>query len=235
MAAILLAVVGSLWTTLACAYQEMSVDDGGDITGRVVYDGPPPVAAHLPVHKNRDFCGDSAPDDGLVVGPRRGLRFVVVRLDGIRAGKPRSTARSVLDNVGCAFVPHVQTMTVGQTLSLRNSDPILHNAHARVDGFKTLFNLGLPHWADKTVRFTQPGRVVVDCDVLHTWMRAYIVVTEHPYVDVTDVNGRFSLTRVPAGDYTLRFWHERLGEQLRRVAVGVRGSTWMRVAYTVSH
>jgi hypothetical protein len=47
--------------------------------------------------------------------------------------------------------------------------------------------------------------------VLQTRMRAYIIVSEHPYATVTDAEGRFLLDQVPPGQYTLRLWHERLG------------------------
>ena len=220
-----------LLAPLADAYQEIRVENGGSIAGRVLYDGPPRTPGRLPVRKNRDFCGESVADERLLVGPDRGLRNVVVRLDGIRAGKPRETTPAVLDNVACAFVPRVQVVAVGQTLHLRNSDAILHNVHARRNGFTTIFNLGLPHWSEKTYRFTQPGRVIVDCDVLHTWMRAYVVVTDHPYAAVTGDDGRFRLTHIPAGDYTVRFWHEHLGERTRRVTVHPGHKTRIRLRY----
>ena len=228
---IILSFVSLLFAPLAGAYREIRVENGGSIAGRVIYDGPPPAAAQLQVRKNRGFCGESAADERLLVGPNRGLRNVAVWLDGIDAGKPRETAPAVLDNVACAFVPHVQVVTVGQTLRLRNSDAILHNVHARRNGFTTIFNLGLPHWSEKTHRFTQPGRVVVDCDVLHTWMRAYVIVTAHPYGVVTDSDGRFRLTHVPAGAYTIRFWHEHLGERTRRVTVRPGRGTRVRLRY----
>lgn len=220
-----------LLAPLADAYQEIRVENGGSLAGRVLYDGPPRTAARLPVRKNRAVCGESVADERLLVGPGRGLRNVVVRLDGIDAGKPRETTPAGLDNVACAFVPRVQVVAVGQTLRLRNSDAILHNVHARRNGFTTIFNLGLPHWSEKTYRFTQPGRVVVDCDVLHTWMRAYVVVTAHPYAAVTSSDGRFRLTHIPAGEYTVRFWHEHLGERTRRVTVQPSRATSVRIRY----
>ncbi len=220
-----------LFALPAGAYQEIRVENGGNIAGRVIYDGPPRAAARLPVRKNRNFCGESAADERLIVGPNRGLRNVAVWLDGINAGKPPETAPAVLDNVACAFVPRVQVVTVGQMLRLRNSDAILHNVHARRNGFTTIFNMGLPHWSEKTHRFTQPGRVVVDCDVLHTWMRAYVIVTAHPYAVVTGSDGRFRLTHVPAGAYTIRFWHEHLGERTRRVTVHPDRKTRIRLRY----
>ena len=220
-------------TLPALAYHEISVERGGAIAGRVVFDGEAPQPSFLPVHKNRAVCGECAPNESLLVGPDGGVKNVVVVLNGIAAGKSPSTTPAVLDNKDCAFVPRVQTLTVGQALELRNSDPILHDAHARVNGYKTLFNLGLPEWSRKTYHFEQPGRVLIDCDVLHTWMRAYVVVTEHPYTAVTDSAGSFSLQEVPPGTYTIRVWHEQLGEQTTQVAVQADRTATLQLSYTL--
>jgi hypothetical protein len=184
------------------------------------------------VYKNRDVCGDHVPDESLQVGSTGQVKNVAVVLDGILAGKAAAPTLARLDNRNCAFVPRVQTLTLGQTLELRNSDPILHDAHARLNFAETLFNLGLPVWRRVQSKLSHPGLVVVDCNVLHTWMRAYIMVTEHPYATVTDAAGRFTLDQVPAGQYTLRLWHERLGRLEAAVSVAAGKETWMTLVYT---
>jgi Carboxypeptidase regulatory-like domain len=69
-------------------------------------------------------------------------------------------------------------------------------------------------------------RLVVDsaghlnCNVRHTWMHAYVFVTDDPYHSVTDGDGHFVLTDVPPGTYTIAVWHERLGSRERQVTVG---------------
>ena len=214
------------------AYREITVEDGGSISGHVLFDGQAPPQATLPVHKNRAVCGESVPDESLLVDAYGGLKNVVVVLDGIHAGKGNPAFPGLLDNKNCAFVPRVQTIAVGQTLALRNSDFILHNVHARRNGHKTIFNLGLPYWSEKTYRFMQPGHVLIDCDVLHTWMRAHIIVTDHPYTAVTDATGRFAISHIPVGEYGLRLWHERLGEQTQPVSVRAAQETRVRLTYT---
>ncbi len=54
---------------------------------------------------------------------------------------------------------------------------------------------------------------------MHGGMRGWIVVTDTPYSVVTDAAGHFQLTGVPWGTYTLKFWHETLGEMLRKVPI----------------
>ena len=213
------------------AYQEITVEDSGSISGQILFDGQTPLPTALPVHKNRAVCGESVPDESLLIDANGGLKNVVVILDGVHAGKSHPALPALLDNKNCAFVPRVQTIAVGQPLALRNSDFILHNVHARRNGYETIFNLGLPYWSEKTYRFTQPGHVLVDCDVLHTWMRAHIIVTDHPYSAVTDAPGRFDISHIPPGEYSLRLWHERLGEQTHPVSVHKAQETRVRLPY----
>ena len=56
------------------------------------------------------------------------------------------------------------------------------------------------------------------CDV-HGWMNGWLVVTESPYVAVTNNSGAFKLTDVPAGSYTVEVWHETLGKSSQKVTV----------------
>ena len=72
--------------------------------------------------------------------------------------------------------------------------------------------------------------VVVRCDV-HPWMRAYLGVLDHPYFAVTPSDGSFRLGDVPAGDYTLAVWHERLGSQERKVSVRAQQVTTAEIRF----
>jgi hypothetical protein len=65
----------------------------------------------------------------------------------------------------------------------------------------------------------EPEVVKVSCD-LHGWMEAYIVVTPHSYFAMTKKNGTFEIKDVPPGKYTLKMWHESLGEESRKIQVG---------------
>jgi hypothetical protein len=192
---------------------------GGTVTGTVRLLGPTPVRAPLPVFKHREVCGDSVVDDRLVVGPGSGVRWAVVTIEGVRGGRPpQRDAEIVLDNVGCRFVPHVQVAEVGQWLELRNSDPVLHNADARL-GQETLFNVALT--PDRRVRkpLGRAGLIAITCDVRHTWMSAFVAVADHPYHTVTDAYGTYEINGVPPGRYQLRVWHEELGTDEQWIVV----------------
>jgi len=91
-----------------------------------------------------------------------------------------------------------------------------NDAHAWL-GSETLFNVGRPTWRQVKKHLTRPGIITIECDVLHTWMSAYIVVTSTPCFAVTDARGEFVIEGVPAGTYEIEVWHEKLGRQSRAV------------------
>jgi hypothetical protein len=183
----------------------------GSVTGAVRLAGPVSARPPLEVFKHHEVCGDGVPDDRLVIGPGSGVRYAIVTIDGVRGGKKAERDLThVLDNRTCRFEPHVLVAEVGQWLEIRNSDPILHNADARL-GQETLFNVALPPGRQVRKPLARPGLIALTCDVRHTWMSAFVAVTEHPYHTVTDAYGDYEIRDLPPGDYTLRVWHEVLG------------------------
>jgi hypothetical protein len=100
----------------------------------------------------------------------------------------------------------------------------LHNSHFfLMEGAtkKNLVNMALPK-KDQVIENTKilrkDGLVSVQCDA-HDFMQGYIWVLPNPYGAVTGDNGDFKLTDVPAGKYTLKVWHEGLGEKTIPVTV----------------
>jgi len=203
----------------AAAYREMEVTNGGRIVGSVRVAGAVTALPPQPVFKEKEYCDATVTDERLVVGEAGGLEGGVVHLVGIEAGKPVPRTEPVrLDNRKCAFVPHVAAGSVGQTLEMHNEDPFLHDAHALL-GTETLFNLAIPKGRTVKHVLTVPGIAHVNCNVRHTWMHAYLFVTDDPYHAVSDRTGRFALDDVPPGTYTIAVWHEMLGSQSRQVTV----------------
>lgn len=199
--------------------------------GQVTLEGPAPALAPVPVGKHRWFCGAERVPGSFRIGPGGAVADALVMLEG--AGLPRQAApgRARLDNRDCEFAPHVQVTAVGSELEVLTSDPILHTAHGYLDRRETLFHVALPVFLSRrVVRLERPGLVTIECDVGHTWMRAFIWVTATGFATVTDAGGRFRLAGVPPGRYALRVWHEVLGERALAVdvAAGVRTSVDVR-------
>lgn len=193
-------------------------DKTARVTGRVTVAGDVQHPKALKVFKNRDFCGSTVPNETFLTGRDGRLRNAVVIARPLEQAPTPQPSRIVLDNKQCAFVPHVQVAAVGSELVLKNSDPILHTVHARMDK-ETLFNVGLPRWREVTKTLERTGVIRIDCDVLHTWMGAVIVVTSTPFYSVTDENGYFALDGLPGGEYEIEVWHERLGTKRARLSL----------------
>jgi hypothetical protein len=220
IACLLLAVSAHALSRPAAVHpQETRQSEGtGRIVGRVRVEGRFEKPAPLKVYKNRNFCGAAVPNESFVVGPEGGLLNAAITIPGVREPAKAPLEGLVLDNKNCAFVPHVQVAPVGSDILLLNSDPILHDVHARM-GTETLFNVGLPTWRQVEKRLSRAGIVKLECDVLHTWMSAYIVVTSSPYFAVTDRRGEFVIDPVPDGNYEVHVWHEKLGSRSKRATV----------------
>jgi hypothetical protein len=213
--------------------EPMAPTNTGRIAGKVIAVGEFKQPKPLPVFKNRSFCGTAVANETLVVGNGGALRNAVITLHpAARAVRPEP-APLVLDNQKCAFTPHIQAAVVGSELLLKNSDPILHTVHARL-GKETLFNVGLPRWRQVTKRLDRAGVVRIDCDVLHTWMSAAIVVTDTPHFAVTDTHGRFVIESLPAGRYQANIWHEKLGLKTTPVTVTADHAVALDVFYAVT-
>ena len=211
---------------LALGYEEVAVANGGTIRGSVKMSDKVPKLPPLEIVKFREVC-QNVPNETLVVGPVQGVRYAVVTLEGIAKGKAvEREAVHELDNVKCRFVPHVLAANVGQFLLLKNTDSILHTAHAFFHDGQPQFNIGLYPGRVSRKPLVSPGIVKILCEV-HPWMNSYVVVTEHPYHAVTDLYGEYEIRDVPPGTYQLKVWHESLGVQEKRVEVKAAGVSQM--------
>ena len=198
-------------------YQSVNVPNGGTISGKVLFTGDwKPVA--IPVAKDQQVCGRSQQDPSLVLGGQGGVLNALVRITDIRKGKGMGGTQPVLDQKGCEYRPHMLAFPVGTTLEILNSDGILHNVHS-FSKKNTPFNKAQPKFRKKiTHTFTEAEIVSIKCDV-HSWMSGWLVISDHPYYDVTSEGGAFELANVPPGKYTVEVWHEKLGKQTKSVYV----------------
>ncbi|MGI0014649.1 MAG: carboxypeptidase regulatory-like domain-containing protein, partial [Nitrososphaera sp.] len=126
-------------------------------------------------------------------------------------------------------LPHSPTLKVPRLKRrglprIKNSDPILHTAHAYFPDGQPHFNVGLYPGKVSRKPLVSPGVVKIVCEV-HPWMSAYIVVTAHPYHAVTDVYGDYEIGDVPPGRYRLKVWHERLGIEEKEVEVKAKATS----------
>ncbi|MBI3995246.1 MAG: hypothetical protein HY349_04645, partial [Nitrospirae bacterium] len=214
---------------LSWAYEGGAVADGGSISGTVKLSGEAPAVKTPDINKDQDVCGKTKTSDALIVGGDKSVRYAVVRLTNVSKGKKLDiAAKSVLNQEKCSFIPHVVVVPVGGTLQIKNSDPITHNVHTfsiENDPVNKAQPKSLPLIEEK---FIANETIKTQCDI-HKWMGAWIVATDHPYVAVTDGNGKFSLTDVPPGNYKMEIWHETLAKVTLDVSVKAKADTAVSV------
>nr|WP_322975251.1 methylamine utilization protein [Aporhodopirellula aestuarii] len=206
---------------------------------RFVYDGTPPAVGNIDPNKDREFCGKhDIPNEKLVINPsNKGIKNVIVHVYTRSSGDdlPKTTPAAkthTLANDECRFEPHVVIAQAGDTLKITNPDPVGHNANLNFIK-NTAQNLMIPSGQEKEIALKEeePAPIPVDCNI-HPWMRAYVVVLEHPFADVSDEDGNIVIEGLPSGKeitFAVRFE----GGKLDEVKVGGKPTDWKRQRFEI--
>lgn len=220
-AALLAAVVAGL------SSQAIAADGYGDLTGRIVFDGDvpkllPTIKKSNPPAKLPACCAikDTA-NESLVINPKnKGIKNVFVYLKKVSKSDihpelaESKKAEVVFDQKECIFKPHAMVVRTDQQVVVKSDDNVPHNTHTY-----PVFNQGAnfivapnDRKGVKMPKFNmkEPLPMQVKCDI-HAWMQAYWLVIDHPYATVTDADGKFTIPKLPAGDYEFVVWQERVG------------------------
>jgi hypothetical protein len=193
------------------------------IAGKVVFKGDAPKPSLIKMGAD-PYCaathGDKIASQETLVNVDGTLRNVFVYVKrGIDGRYPAPKSPAVLDQHGCLYQPRVQGMQTGQPLLIRNSDETLHNVQCLAEK-NPAFNIGQPTSGFETRKTFALPEVMIrfKCDV-HSWMTAYLGVLDHPFFAVTGDSGTFTLDKLPAGEYVIEAWHEKLGAQQQTVTL----------------
>jgi hypothetical protein len=195
------------------------------VTGTVSFTGAAPANPAIDMSEE---AACKAKHTGTITDPQ-----VVVR-DGkvanvfvyVKGGLPANATYSppsetvVLDQEGCLYKPRMLGVMAGQTIDIKNSDPVLHNIKA-VPKVNRGFNISQPTAGMVSKRkFDRPEQMVpLECNV-HSWMHANVGVMPHPFFATTGENGTFRIEGLPPGTYEIEAWHEKLGPKTMTVTVG---------------
>ena len=241
-------IVGT--ATYAAPYQVADIADGGEVKGKLTFEGALPVDAieKITITKNPDVCDDKKTGyrEVVWVDVKDGaLRGAFVFIDKIAKGKkwakPKGGKYVVLQK-GCRFRPWAQVIQPGP-ITIRHSDPgsVLHNINTReMIGVekgrvvkRTMFNFGQPDPGD-IVKKLKPRRshfISLNCEA-HNFMFGFMMAPKHPYAVVVNEDGSYSLDNVPPGEYTVKAWHPRFGVQKTKIKVPAKGSVEANFAFS---
>lgn len=229
-------------------YAEVSVESGGSVTGKVMFEGALPDTAieRILITKNPDVCGEGEREVVWIDVKEGALRGVFVFLDKIEEGKawPQPEGgQYVVNQKGCRFAPWAQVVRPGLII-IRNSDPgVLHNINTReMIGVekgrvvkRTMFNFGQPDPGDIEQQLT-PRRspyISINCEA-HNFMFGFLMAPPHPYAVVVGEDGAFAIGDVPAGDYKLIAWHPTIGLQETAISVPAAGAVEANFSFSAA-
>jgi len=112
----------------------------------------------------------------------------------------------------------------GTKVTFINSDPIFHNVRS-VTKVNKKFNVAMPKKDQRETRvFTKPELFLQAKCSVHPWMGAYVAIMDHPYFNVTNEEGEFTLPSLPEGQYTIEAWHEVFGTLTQEITVTEKGA-----------
>lgn len=216
----------------------------GDLQGRFLYGGTSPERTKLTLNKDIEVCSKhQLRSERLIVNKKnRGIANVVIWLDIPRRAKTppihSSYAKSaktdvLLQNDKCRFTPHVCVLRTTQKLLIKNNDSIAHNTAAYLNRnipFNSVTAIGKTD--ERILRKSERAPAKISCSI-HSWMTGWIVVKDHPYVAVTDQDGRFKIPNLPVGEWTFQVWHE-VPEYITHASQGDRVAQWKKGRFKIT-
>jgi hypothetical protein len=68
----------------------------------------------------------------------------------------------------------------------------------------------------------------VECNI-HPWMSAYVMVFNHPYVGISDGDGKIKIEKLPAGvPLDFKIWHENQDKSIEEVTINGKKEKWVK-------
>lgn len=106
------------------------------------------------------------------------------------------------------FFPKHSVVLVGSTVTFSNDDMEVHNIYSKSQNNQ--FNLGaMAAGSSKSMKFSQPGPVVLRCN-LHRDMMGTLFVVPNGYYTHPDADGIYFFDQVKSQGYLLQVWHPQL-------------------------
>lgn len=193
----------------------------GAVSGTVTFTGTPPKMKPIDMSKEPSCAKQHATPvmtENAVTGAGNTLANVVIYVSAGETGGAAATETVRYDQKGCQYVPHVAVLEANQPLEIYNDDQTSHNIHPLATT-NAEWNKSQPPGAPPIkTSYAKPEFVPVKCNV-HPWMHGYFAVLATAHHVVSGADGKFTLTGLPPGKYTLTAWHEKFGTQTQEVTI----------------
>jgi plastocyanin len=194
------------------------------VSGTVKFDGAAPKAAKIDMSQDANCQGSNTAENVVVVDGKLANVFVYVKegLGSRTFDVPKDAV--TLTQSGCKYKPHVLGVMAGQTIKIVNADPTTHNIHPTPKNNRDWNESQSPQAAPLEKTFAREEiSLPVQCNQ-HPWMRMFVNVVKNPFYAVSGPDGKFEITGLPPGDYTIAFVQEKLGEQDQKVSLAAKDS-----------
>jgi plastocyanin len=195
------------------------------VTGTIKLDGAAPKARKIDMSQDPACSGGMGMTETVVSeGGNLSNVFVYVKEGLGDRTFAAPTAKVTIDQHGCHYVPHVLGVMTGQTVEILNSDPTTHNIHPSPKNNKEWNESQAPKATPLEKTFAREEVLLpVKCNQ-HPWMKMFVGVVKSPFFSVSGKDGKFTITGLPPGKYTIAAVHETLGEQTMQIEVGAKES-----------
>ncbi|MGH7144629.1 MAG: carboxypeptidase regulatory-like domain-containing protein [Planctomycetota bacterium] len=209
-------------------------DATGTVTGMVTLKGTAPKRKLVPIMGDK-YCVDAHKDapakteDEIVDGADQGIENVFIYVK--KTPSPWSftvpTAPVQIHQMGCIYTPHVSAAMVGQTINITSEDDTKHNVHF-VSPSGTNSEINKDSLKGQTITYVPQSHELgcyFKCDI-HNWMHGWVCIESNPLFAVTDKDGKFTLPKLPPGEYEIGVWHETLkaSKPMYKVTVPANGT-----------
>lgn len=126
-----------------------------------------------------------------------------VWIEGSGTAAPAAPPRIALNQKGYQFAQSLLVVPLRTTVEFPNDDPDFHNVFSLSRTKR--FDAGRYKKSERpapTATFDKAGLVRLQCEI-HDHMKAVILVVDSRYFTTTDATGKFTLTGLPPGTYTV--------------------------------
>ncbi len=205
--------------TLATNFQPEHV---GVIQGKVTWEGTLPNVPNIRVFNNpvflpkwptKDYTKKFPNPNAPIISKNRGIKDAVVFLRQMNPAKAKKWNHPPVDVYFQDYQIHIKQgnkavpvgfIQRGQKVSFSSEEERFHAIRAEGAAF---FTMTLPKGGSQRFRkLNQNGFVELSSAAGYFWLRGHLLVADHPYLALTDADGRFEIPQVPPGEYELAVW-----------------------------